>query len=278
MGHSGHNTLEGYLPSIDVSSVVVPYDTAAPVGRVSLRYDQLSALAPMRRELASVNTEPRTILDVFASLRPQSALDVACGCGRFTRSLESFCSHIVAIDTAPLMSRWRERPCDSFVHFCRMDAEALAFAAGSFDVVLGRFSLHHFLDWRLALDEMFRVSKEYVLVEEPVDDLRSEAKRNSAAATSLFLELQHDVGYRHNPHLRREELVHEMRRRGSLLIEHVEKRDDSLAFEDYFSDFDRFARESGREDYWCGRLEAFKRQLGEGRLAEDDTILVLARR
>jgi ubiquinone/menaquinone biosynthesis C-methylase UbiE len=277
-GHSGQNTLEGYRLSIDVSSVLVPYDTAEPVGRVSLQYDQFNPIRPIRGALALVNTEPRTISEVLASLRPRNVLDVACGCGRFTRSLEPFCSYIVAIDSEPFMSRWRERPRDSFIQFCRMEAEALALSDGSFHLVLERFSLHHVLDWRLVLDEMFRVSKEYVLVEEPVDDLRSAAKRNSAAARSLFLELQHAVGYRHNPHLRVEELVYEMSRKGSLLIKHIEKRDGPIAFKDYFSDFDSYARESGQVDYWYKRLEAFKRRVGEGRLADDDTVLILARK
>lgn len=154
----------------------------------------------------------------------------------------------------------------------------MAFAASSFHVVLERISLHHVLDWRAVLDEMFRVSEEYVLVEEPVDDLRTEEKRNTAAARSLFLELQHAVGYRHNRHLEVVELVHEVRQRGSVITTHIERRDTPVAFQDYFSGFDSFAGESGREGYWHERLEALKRQLGPGLLSEDDTILILARK
>ena len=39
-----------------------------------------------------------------------------------------------------------------------MDGRSLAFADGSFDVVLERESLHHSLEWERILDEMLRVS------------------------------------------------------------------------------------------------------------------------
>ena len=54
-------------------------------------------------------------------------------------------------------------------------AEALAFADGSFDVVVCRVAAHHFTDPALAIREMARVSRRLVVLEDTlwVDELRA---------------------------------------------------------------------------------------------------------
>jgi hypothetical protein len=125
---------------------------------------------------------------------------------------------------------------------------------------------------------MFWASSRFVLLEEPIDDLRSKEKRSTAAARDLFLELQQAVGYPHFPHLAAEQLLREMRHRGRILYHRVMKSDRPVAFDDYFSTYPDFARRSDQAPYWLGRLASFRDSLGKRSLCEDDTILLLAQK
>jgi hypothetical protein len=62
-----------------------------------------------------------------------------------------------------------------------MDARRMGFLTLAFPIAPRASQPHHIADWELALDEMFRVSSTYVLLEEPVDDPRSEEKRCGGA-------------------------------------------------------------------------------------------------
>jgi len=70
---------------------------------------------------------------------------------------------VVGNDIAIAMLRHAKRACakpgSGAAGFCQMDAERLAFADGSFDVVACAFSLFQFLDMRQALVEMARVAR-----------------------------------------------------------------------------------------------------------------------
>ncbi|HWH05030.1 MAG TPA: class I SAM-dependent methyltransferase [Gaiellaceae bacterium] len=85
----------------------------------------------------------------------RTALDVATGGGHVARRLREAGLQVVTVDSAPGM-----KP----DVLCR--AEELPFAEGSFDVVVTRIAPHHFEDVRGAVQEMARVARDLVLVED----------------------------------------------------------------------------------------------------------------
>jgi SAM-dependent methyltransferase len=85
----------------------------------------------------------------------ENALDVATGGGHVARRLREAGLQVVTADPAPGM-----RP----DVLCR--AEDLPFADASFDVVVTRIAPHHFTAVRAAVDELARVARRLVLVED----------------------------------------------------------------------------------------------------------------
>ncbi|TMK73498.1 MAG: methyltransferase domain-containing protein [Actinobacteria bacterium] len=95
-------------------------------------------------------------------------LDVATGGGHVARRLREEGCTVVTVDRAPgmhpdVVSR----------------AEDLPFAEGSFDVVTCRIAAHHFEDVRHAVQEMARVTRHLVVIEDNVfvDEAVEEAER-----------------------------------------------------------------------------------------------------
>jgi hypothetical protein len=204
-------------------------------------------------------------------------LDVGCGCGRHsTSTLARHCDRVVAIDVARYISRWRELSWAHGVSFCCMDAVTLGFASGSFPLVLEATMLHHITHWAEAIGEMIRVSSGHILFQEPVDDLRSAAKRRSYEAQDLLLRLQAEVGYPHYRHLDREALLSAVERQAVVLEAELERSDAPIAFDDFFESYHAFASRSDREDYWLTQLQDLRSRFGGAALCEDDTLIVLA--
>lgn len=85
----------------------------------------------------------------------RTALDVATGGGHLARALSNACFSVTTTDRAPGM-----RP----DVIC--SAEYLLFADSSFDIVACRIAAHHFDDVQAAVDEMARVSRDLVLLED----------------------------------------------------------------------------------------------------------------
>jgi SAM-dependent methyltransferase len=83
------------------------------------------------------------------------ALDVATGGGHVARRLREAGCRVVTCDQSPGM-----RP------DVVCNAEDLPFADGSFDVVATRIAAHHFADVRGAVDEMVRVCRHLLVVED----------------------------------------------------------------------------------------------------------------
>jgi SAM-dependent methyltransferase len=164
------------------------------------------------------------------------------------------------------------------LHFCCMDARTLGFATNTFPVVFERASLHHMAGWETAVAEMFRVSADYVLLEEEVDDPRTVAKQKTIEARRLFLELQHEVGYPHFAHLDPDRLLEVAGAFGEVLESGIDKRDDPVDIDHYFEPFPRFVERSRRPRYWHDRLRAFRENLGDGTLCESDVVRVLTRK
>ena len=215
--------------------------------------------------------------EIVRAHTPAALLEIGCGCGHhLTISLTDFCDRVVATDIAPYESRWQEIACASRIRFLRMDATALGFTENSFPLVLERDTLHHISRWPEALSEMARVSSDLILLEEPVDDLRSAAKQRTQEAQELFLQLQAEVGFSHYRHLDPVELCSMIQQQASLIDVHMNRRDISVTFDEFFRDFAVFAEKSQRENYWLRRLQDLRSRFDGASLCKADRLTVLA--
>jgi ubiquinone/menaquinone biosynthesis C-methylase UbiE len=90
-------------------------------------------------------------------------LDVAAGTGHLSRAIAPHVKRVVAMDLTPAMLAEGEREAAqqglTNVVFERGEAEHLTYANESFDLVVTRFSLHHFADARGPVQEMVRVCR-----------------------------------------------------------------------------------------------------------------------
>jgi len=220
---------------------------------------------------------PNSLLEeLVRSLNPASILDVGCGCGRYITSVLTHRStRVVAIDVASHISSWQELMRSHGIQFCRMDATSLAFASKAFPLVIERDALHHIKQWPVALSEMLRVSSDRVLLEEPVDELRSPAKRRTYEAQKLLLELQAEVGYPHYLHLKYETLLSTVRSQAQVLEVKLDKYDTPVTFDEFFDSYSLFALQSRRDKYWLGRLEELRLRFNGAPLCEEDRLTVL---
>ena len=217
------------------------------------------------------------ILKKVASLEPANVLDVGCGCGGFTAQLSLYCGRITAIDyTSALIDRCKRENQRPNIDYVCMDGRNIDFPDDSFDLVLERASLHHILEWEKALDEMIRVSSRHVLVQEPIDDPRSEEKRNTIRAQELILELQREVGYSHFKYIPLNSLIAHMQKRGVSFETSVTRRDEPVDVDEYFSSFGDFANKSRRKEYWLERLNRLRKELDTKKLCKEDILFIAA--
>jgi SAM-dependent methyltransferase len=90
-------------------------------------------------------------------------LDVAAGTGHLSRAIAPHVKHIVALDLTPEMLTQGRREAEqqglTNVVFEQGEAEHLTYADEAFDLVVTRFSLHHFADARGPVREMVRVCR-----------------------------------------------------------------------------------------------------------------------
>jgi len=217
------------------------------------------------------------VLDHIIRLKPQRVLEVACWYGDFTAKIAPHCGQITAIELYPELVDWcRREHSRPNVDFQCQDACHLDFPDRSFDLVFERSSLHHILDWHKVVDEMIRVSSQYVLIEEPIDDLRSPEKRNSIKGRDLLLELQSEVGPPHFKHLDPAALKRQMARQHLVIESNQIKNDETLSFDQFFHDFESFANKSHRPDYLRNRLDEYRNKIQGQRFAQNDRLFVIA--
>ncbi|MBW3670608.1 MAG: class I SAM-dependent methyltransferase [Acidobacteria bacterium] len=95
----------------------------------------------------------------------ESAMDVGCGNGASTQALASHIPTAGGLDAS--LDMLLRHPMRSGGRILYGDATALPLPDRSFDLVYGWEMLHHLPDPSLAIGEMARVSRRYVLVAEP---------------------------------------------------------------------------------------------------------------
>jgi 2-polyprenyl-3-methyl-5-hydroxy-6-metoxy-1,4-benzoquinol methylase len=211
----------------------------------------------------------------ISALQPKTVLDVGCGCGSFAEALSPLCGEITAIEPLETLVEWahKEHHKPNITYRC-MDGRHLDFADRSFELALVRDSLHHILEWHTVLDEMVRVSAGHILVSEPVDDPRSEAKRNAIMGQGLILELQTEVGYPHFRHIAPQELIRHLTQKHLALETQVIRNDETEGFKEFFEPFIIFAEKSRRKEHWLERLDKLEAEYKDKRFANSDTLIL----
>jgi ubiquinone/menaquinone biosynthesis C-methylase UbiE len=216
------------------------------------------------------------ILEKITLLKPEKVLDVGCGCGSFTSELSPYCKKITAIEPSPeLIKRCKSENRKPNITYLCMDGRDLGFPDNSFDLVLERTTLHHIFEWEKALAEMIRVSAKYILIEEPLDDPRSEAKRNTIRAQNLYLEIEKEVGYSHYRYIPEKSFIDYFRKENIKTKSQIIRSDKPKEFDEYFSNFGDFAERSKRKKYWLERLDNLRKELGGKKLCEEDSIFII---
>jgi ubiquinone/menaquinone biosynthesis C-methylase UbiE len=103
----------------------------------------------------------RMIVEAAAPGPGDTVLDVACGGGIIVCAFAPEVKHATGIDMTPAMlDRARALAAEkgvANVSWDQGDVGSLPYADGTFDIVVTRFSMHHFLDPISVLREMLRV-------------------------------------------------------------------------------------------------------------------------
>ena len=115
---------------------------------------------------ANTITDANALRMIVAAAAPRpsdTVLDVACGGGIVVCAFAPEVKHATGIDMTPAMlDRARALAAErgiTNVSWDRGDVGSLPYADGTFDIVVTRFSMHHFLDPIAVLREMVRVCK-----------------------------------------------------------------------------------------------------------------------
>ncbi len=97
----------------------------------------------------------------IAEVAAGKILDVACGPGAVTATLAEKAESITAFDATPAMLEQARKRCDDAglrnVSFEQGAAEHMPFGDATFDGAVTRLALHHFVDPKIVLGEIFRV-------------------------------------------------------------------------------------------------------------------------
>lgn len=101
----------------------------------------------------------------YVSLKGKKILDVGCGNGVFTYHLAQKTSSIVGVDSSVWMLS--QNPCKNRI---LATGERLPFVNGVFDIVFAANLLHHVHNKQQVINEMKRVSRDFVILIEPNRD------------------------------------------------------------------------------------------------------------
>jgi ubiquinone/menaquinone biosynthesis C-methylase UbiE len=116
--------------------------------------------------VASVFTDSGILEQIHAAINPtktMTLLDLGCGPGIVTAAIAPAVKEVVAYDLTPEMLDKARKRCQEAglknVRFELGGAEDLPFERESFDGVVTRLTIHHFLDPRRVMDEVVRVTR-----------------------------------------------------------------------------------------------------------------------
>jgi SAM-dependent methyltransferase len=152
--------------------------------------DQFTRQAAVFNAAAPIKSEDalRAIVAAGEPRPGDRVLDIACGGGLVARAFAPHVRHATGIDVTPAMLDQARRAADEAglanTAWDQGDVTALPYADASFEIVVTRFSFHHFLEPLAALREMVRVcaSGGRIVV---VDSCPSEDKAKAAAFNRL---------------------------------------------------------------------------------------------
>lgn len=218
-----------------------------------------------------------TILEKVEEVKPRVVLDVGCRDGGYTVKAAPHCEHITALDINPkaIEKAKSENPGSNINYLC-MDGRRIGFPDGNFDLVYERVTLHHIKEWATALDEMIRVSSRYVLIEEPLDDLRSPEKENSYRGQQLYLQIQQEQGFSHFNYLKLEDIIGYFKTRKIKIEYEITKNDKFESFDEFFDQFGLFVEKSERKEYWNDRLNTFREEMKGQSFCKSDLLFIMA--
>jgi 2-polyprenyl-3-methyl-5-hydroxy-6-metoxy-1,4-benzoquinol methylase len=146
--------------------------SAAPAVPTGNTFDKYGSANPVVRRLMS--RFERDVGELFTRAAPESVLDIGCGEGVLTEQWAQALGtgRIVGVDLddPKLVAEWatRRRP---NLEFTAMPVESLSFADGEFDLVAATEVLEHVDDPALAVAEMARVARRWLLVSVPHEPL-----------------------------------------------------------------------------------------------------------
>lgn len=127
---------------------------------------EFSKQAPRYGEKGFALTSPEHLQWMIDNLDLQphfAVLDVAAGTGHLGRAVAPYVKHVVALDaTAEMLGEGRrqaERDRIGNIVFEQGLAENLPYPNGTFNMVMSRFAIHHFVDPQIAAEEMVRVCR-----------------------------------------------------------------------------------------------------------------------
>ena len=116
--------------------------------------------------VAPVFTDSGILEQIHAAINPtktMTLLDLGCGPGIVTAAIAPNVKEVVAYDLTPEMLDKARKRCQEAglknVRFELGGAEDLPFEEESFDGVVTRLTIHHFLDPRRVMDEVVRVTR-----------------------------------------------------------------------------------------------------------------------
>lgn len=101
-----------------------------------------------------------TVSDALRLQPRDSMLDVGCGTGWFTRRAETVAQCVVGLDIDPASLHLARRKGACHTTYVQGDATALPFPDASFDKVMSITALCFVPDWRRAIAEIVRVTRE----------------------------------------------------------------------------------------------------------------------
>lgn len=140
-----------------------PVDRAAVIAREAAFHDALAEeLDPATAAPPPPDSWERAILEAVGPIAERSVLDYGCGSGMLSIHLaDAGASSVTGIDISTASIRFarerarRLRP-EASIEFLETEAEATGLPGEAFDVVAGKFVLHH-LDFRAAAEEVHRL-------------------------------------------------------------------------------------------------------------------------